>query len=86
MCHESRSIHLIEIIDKVGCDEYISPRGSKAYLEQDRFFEISGIRLGYQDFDPQPYAQLGSKDFIAHLSIIDVLANIGFDQTREHIS
>lgn len=85
-CHGNRSSHLMEIAKKVGCDEYLSPCGSAGYLEQDSFPEISNLVLTFQDFHPQRYPQLGARDFVSHLSVIDVIANLGLRETREYIS
>jgi len=85
-CGEARSKHLIEILRKLECDEYLSPRGSAAYLEEDNFVTLSEISLLFQEFQPAPYKQFRSKDFISHLSIIDVIANIGIEATKTYIS
>lgn len=85
-CGESRSKHLISILSKLECDEYLSPRGSAAYLEEDNFVGLSGLRLSFQEFQPAPYAQFRSKDFVSHLSIIDVIANLGIEATKAYIS
>lgn len=85
-CGEARSIHLIQILRKLDCDEYLSPKGSAAYLEEDSFAELSGIPLRFQEFQPAPYPQFRSNDFVSHLSIIDVIANIGIDATKAYIS
>lgn len=85
-CGETRSKHLIQIIRKLECDEYLSPRGSAAYLEEDNFVGLSGMRLMLQEFHPAPYTQHRAKDFVSHLSIIDVIANIGIEATKAYIS
>lgn len=85
-CTESRSKHLIQILRRLECNEYLSPIGSKDYLRDDNFSEISDISLLFQDFQPEPYTQFRSNGFVTKLSIIDVIANIGIDKTKAYIS
>lgn len=75
-CGGTRSEHLIQICRKLECDEYLSPRGSAAYLEEDNFVGLSELRLTFQEFEPAPYAQFRSENSVSHLSIVDVIANI----------
>ena len=85
-CGGRRSEHLIQICRKIGCDHYLSPQGSATYLKEDGFASSSGLQLKFQDFNPSEYPQYKTNNFISHLSIIDVIANIGIEATREYIS
>lgn len=85
-CGGSRSGHLIQICRKLECDDYLSPRGSEAYLEEDNFIGLSGLQLTFQDFEPARYPQFRSVNYISHLSIVDVIANIGIGATKAYIS
>lgn len=85
-CEGIRSKRLINICEKLGCDEYLSPVGSRQYLLEDRFEELSAIGLSFQVFVPAPYEQYRSTAFVSHLSIVDVMANLGADPTRIYIS
>lgn len=73
-----RSDYLIKILKELGCSNYLSPRGSLGYLEEDRFIEKSSINLLSQNFEPGEYKQPKVQHFISHLSIIDVIANLGY--------
>ena len=84
-CGGKRSAHLAEICHAVGATEYLSPQGSRTYLEEDRFSDTSGLALRYQSFQPSPYPQSASADFISHLSMIDVLGQQGADFARSYI-
>ena len=81
----SRSEVLVEICLELDCDVYLSPAGSAGYLAEDGVFDHSPVRLVFQAFEPREYPQQGSTSFISHLSILDVLANLGYDGAREHI-
>ncbi|WBY00901.1 WbqC family protein [Ramlibacter tataouinensis] len=84
-CPGSRSEHLSLICEHLGTDDYLSPAGSMAYLEQDAFAARYGKRLRVQQFTPMTYRQLGAPTFVSHLSIIDVLAHLGTEQTLRYI-
>jgi hypothetical protein len=71
----SETDKLINILQRMGADEYISGPGAKDYLEIDRF-EEEGINLYWHEFDHPKYEQLYG-EFVSHLSIIDVLFNVG---------
>lgn len=84
-CNGKRSQHLLEICDKLDCNEYLSPIGSKEYLLEDKFLDQASVKLLFQDYTPDNYPQYKSNTFISHLSIIDVIANIGIQKTKEYI-
>lgn len=81
-----RSERLANICRAVGCDSYLSPCGAKEYLEKDKFSQYSDIQLQFQNFNPSRYTQFRSADFVSHLSIIDVIANLGLQGAKAYIS
>ena len=66
---------LIDICDKLGATDYLSPIGSKEYIEENNLFDISEINLIYQNFQHPTYKQINYSDFISHLAFIDYLFN-----------
>lgn len=82
----TRSDYITLILKNLDCDIYLSPNGARRYLYEDKFEEKSKITLKFQDYIPSPYVQVGSKEFISHLSIIDVIANIGYLGAKEYIT
>jgi len=80
-----RTTRLIDLIKQLPVDCYLSPKGSAAYLEEDSFNDRSDVNLIYQEYSPEPYLQYRHKIFESHLSIIDVVANIGFSETSQYI-
>lgn len=84
-CRGKRTDHLAELCRRVGAEKYISPVGSMQYLEADGFQNRHNMCLGFFDFAPREYKQIGSASFISHLSIIDVVANIGIDGAKKYI-
>ena len=78
----SGSDYLIAIIRAVGGDRYISGKGagSMRYVSQ-ATFDAARIELMTYDFVSPVYTQLWG-DFIPDLSIIDVIASRGLEDTR----
>lgn len=68
---------LFEICKLFKSNSYLSPEGSRNYLDQEcskNLFKQGGIKINYFDFNHPYYKQQGS-DFIAYLSVIDFLFN-----------
>ena len=80
-----RTDRLIQLLNKLHANEYLSPKGALDYLEADGFRCQTAIRLLYQDFNPAPYAQHKHSSFESHLSIIDVIANLGWEATKKYV-
>ena len=67
---------LVDVCGRIGADEYLSPAGSKTYIEENNIFGDNKIKLFYQHFDHPIYKQMNYKNFISHLSFIDYLFNV----------
>jgi hypothetical protein len=81
-----RSEHLLQICQTLGADTYLSPVGSAQYLDEDKVFDNSKINLSLQNYQPKTYFQQQSATrFISHLSIVDVIAHLGFSNTKRYI-
>lgn len=78
-----RTARLIELLEQLRVHCYISPKGAMDYLEEDGFDNQSTINLVYQEFNPAPYMQ--HQSFESHLSIVDVVANVGWEATRQYV-
>lgn len=82
----TRSERLVAICRARHCRRYLSPPGSRDYLMADRFSELSDIELAFQDYHPASYRQSGNRGpFVSHLSIIDVVANLGWEQAALYV-
>jgi hypothetical protein len=75
---------LIEICKELSAKEYVSPEGSKSYLEGGESFLANDIKLTYQSFKHPIYPQIYGA-FESHMSVIDALFNCGSDKTFELI-
>ncbi|HEV8646187.1 MAG TPA: WbqC family protein [Burkholderiales bacterium] len=80
-----RTERLVKICEHLGCTEYVAPIGSTEYLAEDGFTEMTSISLLFNSYVPDAYSQVGSKSFVSHLSILDVLANIGKKAASEYV-
>ena len=73
-----KSQKLFNICSTLGASKYLSPIGSKEYIEEEGVFNRSSVSVEYQRFIPQPYKQRLCKEFIPYLSIIDFLCNVDY--------
>jgi hypothetical protein len=80
-----RSTRLAELCRHFDADEYLSPAGAASYLTEDRFVENARSSLRLQDYSPGRYTQRGSVDFHSHLSVLDVVANLGWQGTKSYV-
>ena len=82
---QGRSDRLIELIHNTGSKNYISPKGSKDYLEKDagKFYKAE-ISIFFHKFLPPTYNQL-YHPFLEGASVIDILFNYGADWTIKSI-
>jgi len=67
---------LVGICHEVGADQYVSPLGSKVYIDENNIFKQKKIDLFYQNYTHPEYTQL-YKEFIPYMSILDLLMNEG---------
>jgi hypothetical protein len=71
----SKTERVLEILQTIGADEYVSGPGAKDYLDVDRF-EEEGIDLYWHEFQHPEYEQPYG-EFVSHLSALDFLFNVG---------
>jgi hypothetical protein len=67
---------LIEMCREVGADTYLSPMGSRNYLNDDTTFRDAGIRLEFHGYEHPTYPQLFG-DFVPFMSALDLMFNVG---------
>lgn len=72
---------LVDICKERGADRYISPPGSKAYLDESDAFDIAGVQLSYHEYEHPSYSQLYG-DFEPYMCIADLLFNEGPGSTQ----
>ena len=67
---------LVNLCQQVDANRYLSPVGSKGYIEENNLFEENDIALEYHSYEPPEYRQ-SSQEFIPYLSVLDLLFNVG---------
>lgn len=80
-----RTQRLLAMLTELGATDYLSPEGAKAYLTEDGFSQQNAITLSYQQFNARYYHQTKSTNFIEKLSIVDVVANMGWQNAEQYI-
>ncbi len=82
---DKRTTKVIQILDRINATEYLSPEGSKKYLKEDKFEELTKIKLLFNSYRSAEYKQKNQNKFIDNLSIIDVIANLGWINTETYV-
>ncbi|MBF0135078.1 MAG: WbqC family protein [Magnetococcus sp. DMHC-1] len=72
----SKAELLAGICTHLGATRYVSPPGSKEYLDNSTAFADRGIPVGYFAFEHPQYAQPFG-EFIPYMSVVDLLCNCG---------
>ena len=72
----SKDILLAELCKAAGASEYLSPPGSKVYLDNSHAFIESNISVNYFDYKCFEYDQINGA-FLPYMSTIDLLFNCG---------
>ena len=80
----TRTKRVFEILDWAGSTKYLCAFGSFDYMKEDNY-DYEKYPVIFQDYQPKPYKQMHSDNFIPYLSILDALFNIGADETMELI-
>lgn len=81
LANEKKDELLSKICFNINCTDYLSPRGSAAYIELKSpggAFVTNNIQLYYQHFSHPTYRQLG-REFVPFMCILDILFNEGFN-------
>ncbi len=68
---------LLAICRALGATNYLSGAAARAYLDV-AALEQAGIAVAFQDYPHPVYPQLWG-DFVSHLSVVDLLMNVGPD-------
>lgn len=80
-----KSDYLLQICKELNASTYLSALGSKEYIEQEGLFASSNIEVIYQHFELKEYRQIKAQEFCPYMSIIDLIANVGFENVLEYI-
>lgn len=70
---------LLNICLSLGANKYQSGPSAKQYLDVERF-NANGIEVVWAEYSFKTYEQLWNIDFDFHVSIVDLILNVGFDR------
>lgn len=76
----SKTDRLLQVLDRIGADEYITSYGTKAYIEPQKFKDRN-IKLYWYEYKPLVYRQT-SGEFFPYISALDLLFNTGDEALR----
>lgn len=76
---QSRSERVREIINQLGGITYLAAAGAKNYMLEDGGWDNGNFDVYIQHFHSPQYSQINASNFLENLSVIDVIANVGFD-------
>ncbi len=72
-----RSDAILNMLRRLEANKYLSARGSFEYMLEDGVFPDESVETVFLDFEPVVHPQLGTTGFIAYLSVLDALMNLG---------
>ncbi len=78
-----RSQRVAELLRKVHATTYLAAAGAAAYMREDGVFPLPDVETLFQDYSPLAYPQGHSDVFIPHLSVLDMLFQLGPARSRE---
>lgn len=82
----ARTGRVLALCAHLGATTYISPPGAREYLEADGFRDQDAVKLEFDEFHAPAYPQQGASGFVSHLSVLDVVANIGWQGLARYIA
>lgn len=81
-----RISRLLLTLENINASEYISGPAAKLYLNgHERLFSEKGIKLRYMEYPQYPTYPQMSGPFEQHVSIVDLIANIGWERAPSYI-
>ena len=76
-----KSSLILDICKAVNADMYIAGPSGRDYLNMESF-KNSNIEVKFNDYSHPTYPQRRTKEFVSHLSSIDLFMNVGFEEGK----
>ncbi len=80
----SKSDLILDLSKRAGANVYLSGPSGRDYMELSKYKEEK-VEVWFNDFKHPQYVQKGTEEFVSHLSVLDLLMNVGSEQAREII-
>lgn len=81
--HASAELYIIDLCHQLGATVYVNAKGGK-HLYNATSFHSEDIRLVFLEAELPEYAQI-SGEFVANLSVLDALANLGLPDIQRYL-
>lgn len=75
---------IIDVCEEFNVNDYLSGTGCLDFFKPE-LLEERGIAVNFQQLNFIPYPQYGNNEFVKGLSILDLLANVGFANASQYI-
>jgi len=76
----NKTDRLLQVLDRIGADEYITSYGTKVYIDPQKFKDRN-IKLRWYEYRPPVYHQVKG-EFFPFMSALDLLFNTGEEALR----
>ena len=84
MSNATRTNRICQLLEWSDASTYLSAFGSFEYMLKDQY-DYKKYPVLFQNYQPKPYKQIHSDEFVPYLSVLDALFNIGSEKTLELI-
>lgn len=72
----NKSDLILDISKRAGANVYLSGSAGRNYMDLPKYYE-NGVDVWFNDFEHPVYQQKGADTFVSHLSVLDLLMNVG---------
>lgn len=72
----NKSDLVLDISKRAGANVYLSGAAGRNYMDLPKYYE-NGVEVWFNDFEHPIYQQKGTDTFVSHLSVLDLLMNVG---------
>lgn len=78
----NKSDLILDISKRTGANVYLSGPAGRDYMKL-LTYQKEGVRVWFNDFEHPIYPQKGTDTFISHLSVLDLLMNVGGQEGKK---
>ena len=79
----SKSEKVLNILNNFDWTSYVAVPGAVAYMREDPLWQGLESKLEIYNYEPIPYKQSNSKEFIPFMSSVDALLELGAEEARK---
>ena len=79
------SERIVQLLRNQDCSQYLVAPGSIEYMSTEDIWSSVNFQMLVYNYIPTEYPQKGQRNFMSHMSSIDILLELGSDKARENI-